>query len=32
MTPEALTQLLASLDINPDKIEYEKYSKIVHVL
>jgi len=32
MTPEALTQLLASLDINPDKIEDEKYAKIIRVL
>ena len=32
MTPEAITQLLASLDINPDKIKDEKYAEIIRVL
>ena len=32
MTPEAITQLLTSLDINPDKIKDEKYAKIIRVL
>jgi len=32
MTPEAITQLLASLDINPDKIKDERYAEITHVL
>ena len=32
MTPEAITQLLTSLDINPDKIKDEKYAEIIRVL
>lgn len=32
MNPEALTQLLTSLDIDPDNIEDEKYAKIIRTL
>lgn len=32
MNPEALSQLLVSLNINPDKIDNEMYAKIICVL